>query len=369
MRYLRKLPENWLPPHCPNPNCKFHRPLPDGFPCKRDGSFTRTSDNRRIQRFLCKHCGRSFSTQTFSITYWLKKPTLPIEAFTKFTGAMSNRQLATDLKLHPNTIDNLQARIARHCFLFHAKKMAGAKPPAAVVVDGFVSFELSQYYPFQHHIAVEKDTDFFCYFTDSETRRCGKMTEQQKKRRQQLEARNGRPDPQAVRKDMTELLQVTLSGLKSATVYSDAHKAYPKAIRAVDCDVTHLVTPGKEHRDRNNNLWEVNLTDLQIRHYGSNHKRETIAWSKRRQGSAERMGIFLVFKNYVKPRRVKQPRGPTPAMERGMLDRSLAVEELFQGRIFRDHVDLPPRWAEYYDRLVETRALGRNRRHELKYAR
>jgi len=29
---------------------------------------------------------------------------------------------------------------------------------------------------------------------------------------------------------------------------------------------------------------------------------------------------------------------------------------------------LPPRWSEYYDRTVGTRALAKQRRHELKYA-
>ncbi len=44
------------------------------------------------------------------------------------------------------------------------------------------------------------------------------------------------------------------------------------------------------------------------------------------------------------------------------------VEEILNGRIFRTQMELPPRWAEYYDRKVQTRALEMNRRHELSYA-
>ena len=51
-----------------------------------------------------------------------------------------------------------------------------------------------------------------------------------------------------------------------------------------------------------------------------------------------------------------------------MTDRPLRIKELLSKRIFRTRCELPRRWAEYYDRSVETVALGPNRRHELKLA-
>jgi len=286
----------------------------------------------------------------------------------KTVGGMANRQIARDLQVSPKTVDDRLARLGRHCMLFHQRMMADAEPPGEMVVDGFESFELSQYYPFHHHVAVEKETDFFVYFTDSALRRKGRMTPAQKRRRMILEGTRGRPDPQAVRKDMTELLDVSLADQVEATVYSDDHRSYPPALRRIQCLVTHHVTSSKDYRDRRNPLWEVNLLDLLIRHCGANHKRETIAWSKRRQASAERLAIFLVWRNYMKGRREKDRRSPTPAMARGMTDHRLAVDEVLEGRIFRDHVKLPPRWASYYARTVWTRALGAHRVHKLKYA-
>ena len=55
--------------------------------------------------------------------------------------------------------------------------MKEAPPFREIVVDGFESFEYSQYFPIHHHVAVEKGTDFFIHFTDSELRRKGRMTE------------------------------------------------------------------------------------------------------------------------------------------------------------------------------------------------
>ena len=369
MMYLKNTPNGWHPPHCPNPKCKYHKPLPEGFPHKEDGTYLRMTDNRRIQRYLCLSCKRSFSTQTFSTTYWLKYPHLIKDVFMKTVGCMANRQIARDLQVSPSTIDRILARMGRHCFLFHTKQMQAAAPLSEIVIDGFVTYENSQYSPFHHHLAVDKDSDLFIYFTDSEVRRSGTMTAYQKARREVLETLHGRPDPQAERKDVTHLLQVALAGQTSAIVHSDGHKSYPRAIRDTDCQIRHIVTPGKDHRDKYNNLWVINLTDLLIRHNSSNHKRETIAASKRRQSSAERLVAFLIWRNYIKPRREKQPRGPTPAMERGMFDHKLTVEEVFSERIFRDHIELHDRWAEYYDRAIVTRALPINRRHDLQYAR
>ena len=367
MKHTKKTTNTWAPPHCPNPNCLHHKTNDEPWPFKKIGYFRRLQTPTRIQRFTCKTCRRSFSTQTFSTSYWQKRPGLGANIFMKTVGGMANRQIARDLKVGPKTIDRHLSRIARHCMLFHHNMMQHSPPVQEIVIDGFESFEYSQYHPIHHHVAVDKENDFFLYFTDSELRRKGRMTEAQKRRRQYLEMRLGRPDPKAIEKDMKELLEVALGTTEKAIVHSDDHKAYPRSMKTLTTEITHRVTPGSQHRDKNNSLWVVNLLDLLIRHSSANHKRETIAWSKRRQSSAERLVILLVWRNYIKRRREKSRSSPTPAMERGMMDRPLEISELFGQRFFRGHFELPPRWALYYDRAVETRALARNAGHELVY--
>ncbi len=346
----------WQPPFCPNPNCPFHNKLATGWRCKRAGFFRRQVRPHRIQRFTCLHCRKSFSTQTFSTTYWQRKPELDALIVTRTVGCMANRQLARDLGVAPATVDRHLSRLGRHCMLFHAKQMRDAPPAARIVIDGFVSFEHSQYRPFHHHVAVEKGTDFFLYFTDSEVRRSGAMTSAQKRRRSDLEKLYGLPDPQAVRKDVRELLEVVVGSQQEVTIYSDDHKAYPRAMRGLAPRIRHRVTSGKERRDHRNPLWEVNLLDLLIRHSSANHKRETIAWSKRRQCSAERLAIFLVWRNYMKGRREKARESPTPAMVRGMVERRFTVGDILEERIFPSRVTLPSRWRQYHDNAVVTRS-------------
>ena len=360
--------KSWTPPFCPNPKCKHHNNSGDRWPFKKIGFFKRFAPPHRIQRFTCKTCKRSFSSQTFSTSYWQKLPDLDARIIMKTAGGMANRQIARDLKVSPETVNRHIARLGRHCLLFHNQMMKSSPPVHQIVIDGFESFELSQYYPIHHNVAVEKGTDFLIYFTDSELRRKGRMTAYQKKRRKELEARYGRPDPKAIEKDMGQVLGIALEERPSATVFSDDHPAYKRSIKTLETRIDHQITPGSAHRDQNNALWEVNLLDLLIRHSGANHKRETIAWSKRRQSSSERLAILMVWRNYMKGRREKVRGSPTPAMERGMMKEPLGIVDLLTSRLFRTRCELPPRWSEYYDRKVKTRALANNRVHELKMA-
>jgi len=131
--------------------------------------------------------------------------------------------------------------------------------------------------------------------------------------------------------------------------------------------VRQVVTASEQLRDRRNPLFWVNVLDGLIRHSCSNHKRETIAYSKRRQASAEKLSILLLWRNTIKWISENRP-GRTPAMALGLLRRRLGVREVLRQRIFRSHVSLPPRWSAYYARQVQTRALHRNRTHNLVYA-
>ncbi|MEZ4385990.1 MAG: hypothetical protein R3D98_00140 [Candidatus Krumholzibacteriia bacterium] len=358
---------DWVPPHCPDRNCHFHKPLQEGWRWKRDGYYKRKAFPRRIRRFKCKACGVTFSSQTFSATYWLKRPDILPKLPTKVISGACNSQIAHDLGVSPATIDRQIYRLGRHAILFHSRMMRDCPPLEDVAVDGFVSFEHSQYHPFHFHVAVHRPSSFFIHFTDSEVRRSGTMTDKQKRQRAVLERIRGRPDPQAVRKDMQELLEYVTEGTNEMTIHSDDHKAYPRAIRNLRCQIRHLVTSSKDIRNRINKLFEINLLDLLIRHWEAEHKRETIAYAKRRNCAAYKLAIFLVLRNYVKTQRVRKSR-QTPAQLLGVCPRRLTVDEVLARRLFVDQVGLEGRWRQYYWQEVVTRALKINRRHELRFA-
>jgi len=341
--------------------------LRDEWPYKRKGFYTRVSAPHRIQRFTCLACRRTFSSQTFSVDYWLKRPELLERIVMMVVGCMGNRQIARALGCSPSTVALQIARLGRHCLLFQARELEGVGTQGDMVVDGFETFEWSQYFPFHHNVAVDVDTGYFLYHTDSELRRKGRMTDHQKARRAELEGALGRAEPKAVERGMRELLETVTERRDTLTLRSDDHRAYPRAIRSLGCRVTHRITSSKRRRDERNPLWEVNLLDLMIRHSTAAHKRETIAWAKRRQASIEKLSIFQVWRNTIKRRHEKGP-PVTPAMLAGVQKRRLRVRDVLKERIFFGRVRMPERWESYYRREVDTRTLAVNRRHTLGYA-
>ena len=357
----------WVPPHCPSAKCPFHSPLQPGWRWRHFGSYLRKTYPNRIRRFRCLHCNVTFSSQTFSITYWLKRPDIITNLASKVTSGACNSQIALDVHASPATVDRQIYRLGRHCLLFHARMMQKRPALKDIAIDGLVSFEHSQFHPFHFHLAVHRPTAFFAWFTDSEVRRSGAMTDQQKRQRAIFEQLRGKPDPQAVRKDVHELLQYLTAWTSETVVHSDEHRAYRQAIGSLERPVRHVVTSSQERRTRANKLFEINLLDLLIRHCEAEHKRETIAYVKRRNSAAYRLAIFLVQRNYVKSKRVRRSL-QTPAQLVGLCRRRWTFAEVIARRMFCAQVGLQGRWRQYYWQEVVTRALPVNRRHALKYA-
>jgi hypothetical protein len=278
------------------------------------------------------------------------------------------RQIARELGTAPTTVLRQVERLGRHCLLFHERHRPRGPLGEPLVVDGFESFEFSQYHPLHFHTAVGAHSQFFYAFTDSELRRKGRMSARQKQRRAELEARLGRPDPRSIEREMAALVALVVPEGGQAEIRSDEHPAYPRALRQLaDRELRHRVTASRKPRTPQNPLFPVNLLDLLIRHSSANHKRETIAFSKRRQCAAYRLAILLVWRNYMKSLSERR-QDETPAQRLGLFPRKLTVADLLQQRLFPSRIALPDRIAQYYWRRVPTRRLPNTPEHNLAYA-
>ena len=387
-------PRIFRPPHCPNRHCPDYTPRPSWRP-RRDGFFRRPSDRRRFQRFRCPRCRRRFSSRTFAPDYWLRlRSRFPLLAQLACEGP-ALRQSARLLQTSHATVMRHLARAGRHCLLLHRELLPQRPLREPLVMDGFETFEHSQFFPFHLNLAVGAHSWLLYHFTDSPLRRKGAMTEEQKRRRSALEELFGRPHPRAVEEGMVELLEPMLRGaVRSGDgpgqrqrvregaeapravelwLYSDDHPAYRRALRRIRrrhprLRLHHQVTSSRERRTVRNPLFPVNLADLLLRHGQAAHRRETIAFCKRRQGALERLAVFTVWRNLIKRRREKQA-GETAAMAAGIVDRPWSWGQVFRSRKFPRRRWLPGPWWQYYWGRVKTAALGTSQRtHRLKYA-
>jgi transposase-like protein len=356
------------PPFCPNARCRFHRGGNHLWRYIRAGFYSRSVAPYRVQRWRCVACRRYFGAQTFRFTYWLHRPELVLPVYHRLVGCSGFRQIAREFKASPDTIRRLSGRLGRHSLLFHQKHRPKGAVNEPLALDSFESFEYSQYYPTSYHVAAGQKSHFFYGFTESECRRRGSMTSGQKKRRAALEERLGKPDPKSIEKEVALLLEILAGESEHIELHTDEHRSYPRAVhRLKGVRIDHRTISSRAARTSRNPLFPINLLDLLIRHNGANHKRETIAFSKRRASAACRLAHYLVFRNWVRPFSERRG-GPSPAMMAGVAMRRLEPQEILGRRLFPSREVLPERWELYYRMALPTRALPRNTRHELKYA-
>ena len=365
---MTNAPAVLAPPFCPNPACRFHKRDRHLWRYKRAGSYSRRAAPFVVQCWRCVNCRRQFGEQTFRTTYWMKRPEILEPVFMRLVACSGFRQIAREFRVSPTTIARAGARLGRHGILFHELKRPKGRVEEPYTLDSFESFEWSQFYPTSYHVGVGKHSHFFYGFTASELRRKGSMTARQRERRVKLEAWFGRPDPRATEKDVATLLQITVPRPQRLELHTDEHHDYPRAIRRVPhLRIAHETISSRAARTSQNPLFPINLLDLLLRHSGANHKRETIAFSKRRASAFERMGVFLVWRNWIKWFSERR-KIATPAMHLGLIDHRLEVEDVLARRLFPTRIELPQPWADYYWRKIKTRAMPRCTEHRRQYA-
>ena len=364
---MRTHDPDFEPPFCPNSACRHHSD-PREWRWVHDGTFQRKAPPTTIQRFRCVACRRCFSTQTFDTTYWLKRPELQRPLFMGLVACSGHRQLGRSLGAAATTLQRQAARLGRHCLLFQALHAPKEAPREPLELDGLVSFEYSQYYPFEINVLVGSESYFTYGFTESELRRSGRMTAAQKAKRAVLESRFGKADPQATRKAVRDLISQVAPQPAPLKIWSDEHQAYPRAFRDLPHDITHRTVSSRRCRSAANPLFRVDLLDLLVRHSGANHKRETIAFSKRRQAALERCAVTCTWRNFMKRVSERNLRSTTPAQRLGLQERALGLDDILHRRLFPTRVALPPSLQPVYWRDIETRQIANNTRHALRYA-
>jgi len=357
----------FVPPHCPRMTCPYHTRA-TGWRWVRHGVYRRMCEPRVIPRFRCCHCGHTFSVQTFQVTYWLRRPDLPPAVFHRLLACSGFRQIAREACCDPTTVMRLSARLGRHALLYLHRHRPRGPLTEPLVIDGFESFEFSQDHPLHLNLAVGGHSHYVYAFTESELRRKGRMTPAQRRRRAALETRVGRADPRAVELGIATLVRLAAPRPQVLVVRSDEHRAYPRALsRLVGWAVRHELTPSRRARTAGNPLFPVNRLDLLLRHNSANHKRETIAFSKRRQSVVERATLLVLWQNFVKPFSERHG-GGTPAMRLGLRSRPMTIGRLLARRLFPGRVRLPHAWARYYRRGIPTRRIPNPHRHRLSLA-
>jgi len=385
-RPVEQIPHHqFRPPHCPWPECSQHL-LPDGdrFRFKRSGFYTRKGDGRRVPRFLCHECERTFSQQTFSCTYYAKLPrgTMTGVAAGLVAGS-AHRQIARSLGCAPSSVTRMAAKLGRHTLLLQVRALQHLDGiHESIAADHFETFVFSQLEALGVATPVGSESWFVYAVDPAPHRRGGRLTPAQKrkakKRKRPLPPKGG-----VVRSfsRMLDVLESVLGPEDPLVLLTDGHPAYPVAIRkhSLGTRIRHRVftNPKRgpkgsprspEARARDEALFPVDALHALIRHSGAHNRRETIAFSRRINATMERMHLMMIWRNFVKGRSERRPDPSTPAMHLKLTTEPWSWSRVLARRLFPSRVGPPESWMKVYQRDWDEAEEVSYRRHRLKNA-
>lgn len=345
------------PPFCPNPDCDAHHVPPDRRWWRPNGRY-HTKMTGEVRRFRCTHCGRGFSEQTFHIDYFAKRRIDYAAMIAGLSSCCGIRALGRIYGVDHKTVMNKVMRFARQAMAAEAVITDQLSLAEDVVVDGFQSFWVSQYFPNNLHLLVGSDSQFVYAANGVTIRRSGRMSDAQKRQRAVLERRY-RADPQALQQRFTEILERASALIASAPgttrrrLRSDQHETYRRAVadhgaysRLMELGRTaHYTVSSKEPRTTASPLFAVNYLDREMRKDLAEHVRESTRFSRSVHGTMDRLYSYLFMHNLRKPFRIncRSPeRHITHADQAGVpgqLQRRV-VADIYRRRAFRTRTPL-----------------------------
>jgi transposase-like protein len=351
-------PCRFVPPHCPQPDCPAHRRPGRGF--IRFGHYSRAVDRRQVPRFRCRDCGHTCSQQTFSCTYYLKRPDLLARVAAGLQAGSAHRQLARSEGCAKTTVSRHAARLGQHAVLLQARlefSLPAVLEP--IVHDHFETFVGQQADALGIGTPVGARSWFVFGPDPAPHRRSGRRPDRP----------DGSPRPAeevapyvaSIRRTLEQLLP-RLPGGQRLVLRVDGRSDYRVAVREHPAgDRVQLeVFPNPERgpkgsprspeaRARDRAMAPVDALHQFLRHTCADHKRETIAFGRSRPAVLRRAFLTTVWKNLVKGRSERRPDRTTPAMALGLTTAPWRWPQVLAQRLFPTREPLPDAWRWLLD--------------------
>lgn len=372
----------FAPRFCPHADCPLHRgALSRGSRFSPCGGYFR-KDRRRVQRFRCPVCRRTFSKSTFSTAYYLKRPELSVPIACALAAGSAHRQTARSLGCAPSTVTRRSARLGRHALLLLALALDSLPPlDEPVVLDHFETFEFTQDLPFGVATPIGHRSRFVYALDPAPHRRTGSRSPAQRLRLARRPRRSTLGGYRASLRRTLEILLTLLPEGRRLLLVSDGHPAYRDVVGRPPFQglVDHACHPNPPRgpkgsprspqaiaRDRA--MGPSDHYHRFLRHSLAHHRRETIAFGRRVNALMERLFLAVAWTNFIRGVSERRPRSPSPAMRLGLTDARWTWPRLLARRLFPARLSVPAVWMEIYRRTWVTPVLPSNTRHALVHA-
>jgi hypothetical protein len=269
----------------------------------RKGFFHRKSDGKRVARFFCRHCKRSFSSARASPCFLQKKRKLNLKIRDLLVSGVSMRRIGRLLKITRRTVARKflflaqQARLDQKAFL---NTLVQEKKVSRIYFDEMESFEHSKCLPVSIPLAVTEDRKVLGFRVCSMPAHGHLAAISRKKYGYRKDER-----PQAAASLFTEIKPYISS---SPTFLSDEKTVYPFWLRPHFPDATHetfkgrrgcVVGQGELKRGGFDPLFALNHTAAMFRANVSRLFRRTWNTTKIKERLADHIFIYVSYHNRI----------------------------------------------------------------------
>ena len=347
------------PPFCPNPDCTHHRHHERSRTEKqRIGTWFWRKGLRHsacagsFQRFQCITCKRFFSERTFSIDYRVHQIVSYRDLVKDVSSRVSLAATHRNRGISPAVRRNRIARLARNCIALHAACASHLKTPEDLIADGFVSFEVSQYYPSNLHILIGANSEYLFSLDHVTIRRTGRMSDRQREKQARLEEIY-RPEPGGIISSFSRTLHCLARLVsqwdphKQVFLTTDNKKEYPQALGR--CDSVHRLMADKRliwthissdhHRGPGGPMFAMDNFDRELRKDIAAYVRETVTFRRNVQNAMESVQVYRMYHNFLKCYRCRdgsrQKRWQRAGLPEALVHRGL--KSLYTRRAFLSH--------------------------------
>lgn len=347
----------FVPPRCPNRDCDQHTRPEVGF-YRRRGHYQPKCRTEPVPRFRCRTCKRGFSRQTFRHDYYDKRPHDNPDVFFQLVSGVGLRQIARSRHLSPKSVQRKLRKMAHTLWALHHNLSSRLPAGRAWLLDEEESYEAASIRPLTVPILIERETWFVVATAVGSIRRLAPVGTARRARQDAEEAERGvRPDES--RESVHAVLQHLASKVPvgALLLQTDQKQIYATLARTIFGErLSHETTAGSRVRDTSNPLFPINTTIAMTRDNCGRLRRKSWLVSKCGVWLQYHLGLFVVYRNYMRRRFNRDEESRTPAVLLGLLPRNLSRTEVLAWRQDWGDLSIHPMSATGQESVRETLA-------------
>ena len=263
------------------------------------GSYMRTCDRKKIRRYKCLDCQRSFSDATVTFEYRQRKRDINLRLFELLSSSVSLRRSARLTRVHRTTVDRRLcyfAKVANHKQEHFLKKRAKS---THVQFDDMESSEHTKMKPLSIPMAVDGDSRKILAFDVVSMPAKGLLAAASRKKYG--------PRPDHRKKGWSHVLSnVSSTSTPGVKITSDSHLSYPSMIRRHVPGAVHIrvesrracvVGQGELKEGGHDPLFSFNHTAAMLRANISRLVRKTWCTTKKPERLKMHIAVYAMWHN------------------------------------------------------------------------